>query len=92
MPKPVKQRTKKRPNRPTDVNQWARQLVDESTAEPKPAAPAISKDALSAYMAKLGKKGGKVGGKRRLETMTPDQRSQVAFKAAMKRWDKKRKP
>jgi hypothetical protein len=39
-------------------------------------------------MAKLGAKGGKVGGKRRLDTMTPEQRSEIALKAARTRWAK----
>ena len=38
------------------------------------------------FMAQLGRKGGKVGGKRRLETMTSKQRSEVARKAAKARW------
>ena len=46
---------------------------------------------LSAHMAKLGAKGGKIGGKRRLETMTSEQRSLIALKAAQSRWGKKRK-
>jgi hypothetical protein len=41
------------------------------------------------YMRALGKKGGPIGGKRRLETMTPKQRSAVAKKAAIARWRKK---
>jgi hypothetical protein len=37
-------------------------------------------------MAAMGRKGGKVGGKRRLETMTAKARSDVAKKAAQARW------
>jgi hypothetical protein len=44
---------------------------------------------LSAYMAKLGAKGGKVGGKRRLKTMTKAERVAVARKAASARWKSK---
>jgi hypothetical protein len=40
-------------------------------------------------MAELGRKGGKKGGKRRLETMTAKERSQVAKKAAQARWSAK---
>jgi hypothetical protein len=39
-------------------------------------------------MAKLGAKGGKVGGKRRLKTMTKAERVAVAKKAATSRWKK----
>ena len=43
---------------------------------------------LSAYMAKLGAKGGRIGGKRRLKTMTKAERVAVAKKAAASRWKK----
>ena len=85
MPKPVK----KKRTPPHDINEWARQLVDQSTAEPETeAAPTIAPAALSAYMAALGRRGGKIGGKRRLVTMTQVERSAVAFKAAKARWKK----
>jgi hypothetical protein len=45
---------------------------------------------LSAYMAKLGAKGGKIGGKRRLETMSAAQRRSTALKAARARWGKRK--
>ena len=41
-----------------------------------------------AHMAKLGAKGGKVGGQRRMATMTQEQRSEIALKAARARWAK----
>jgi len=40
---------------------------------------------------KGGKKGGKKGAKRRAESLTPEQRSQIARKAAKARWAKTRK-
>ena len=43
---------------------------------------------LSAYMSEIGKKGGKVGGKRRLQTMSAAARKRVATKAAKARWSK----
>jgi len=49
-----------------------------------------SKSLISQVMSKMGEKGGKIGGKRRLETMTPEERSQAALKAARARWSKKR--
>jgi hypothetical protein len=42
-------------------------------------------------MAQIGSKGGKIGGKRRLQTMTARQRSEVAAKAAKARWSKSKK-
>jgi len=44
---------------------------------------------LSAYLAKLGKKGGKRGGPARAAAMTPEQRSESARKAVNARWAKK---
>jgi hypothetical protein len=39
-------------------------------------------------MREMGAKGGKIGGKRRLETMTDEQRKRSARKAAKARWAK----
>lgn len=82
-----------RPKRPTDPNEWARQMVDESTAEskapePLPAQPEPTREQISAVMAALGRRGGRIGGKRKLETMTKKQRSALASKAAKARWKK----
>jgi len=82
--------------RPRDLNQLARWIVDKSTEEtdlpkeqPAPVVPVPSD--LSAYMSAMGRKGGMVGGKRRLVTMTAAQRKKVAAKAAKARWGKKTK-
>jgi len=42
-------------------------------------------------MREMGAKGGKIGGKRRLETMTDAQRTKSARKAAKARWAKVKK-
>jgi hypothetical protein len=42
-------------------------------------------------MREMGSKGGKIGGKRRLETMTEAQRKKSARKAAKARWAKAKK-
>jgi hypothetical protein len=82
--------------RPRDPNQLAKWIVDRSTSEVEgpeavtvqtPVDPLI----LSAYMSSIGRKGGQIGGKRRLKTMTKAARSKVAAKAARARW-KKTKP
>lgn len=78
--------------RPRDPNQLAKWIVDQSTSEASQpeakAAPAAPVN-LSEYMASIGRKGGQIGGKRRLKTMTKAARSKVAAKAARARWKKK---
>ena len=64
-----------------DVNQLAQRLVAQLTGEQLP-----TKAQISLLMAELGKKGGKIGGKRRLETMTAKERRDAARKAALARW------
>jgi hypothetical protein len=83
----------KNPSR--DPNRLARQLVDLTTdvdgPEPEPEAVlGVSREAVSEYMAHIGRRGGRKGGKRRLQTMTPEQRSAVALKAARARWKKEK--
>lgn len=74
-------------NRPRDPNQLARWVVEESTAEAEDGPAQVPSD-LSQYMAAMGRKGGKIGGKRRLDSMTPAQRREAARKAARARWGK----
>ena len=79
--------------RPRDPNQLAKFIVDSATGQiPEPdakePAPAQPVD-LSAYMAAIGRKGGQIGGKRRLTTMTKEQRKRVAAVAAKARWGKR---
>jgi hypothetical protein len=83
--------------RPRDPNQLAKWIVEQSTTEAPeseelqpPEAATVPAD-LSAYMAAMGRKGGSIGGKRRLLTMTPAQRKAVAAKAAGARWGKVKK-
>lgn len=75
--------------RPRDPNQLAKWIVDQSTEEAQPVPPPPT--GLSAYMAAMGRKGGMVGGKRRLVTMTAEARKKVAAEAARARWGKPKK-
>ena len=75
--------------RPRDPNQLAAWTVAVSTGqipEPEPEPPKVTGSApsstISEYMAAIGRKGGQIGGKRRLKTMTKAQRQRVAAKAA----------
>jgi hypothetical protein len=70
-----------------DVNQLAHRLVQETTGESN-STSGISAAQISQLMAEMGRKGGKIGGKRRLETLTSAQRSEFALKAARARWSK----
>jgi hypothetical protein len=81
--------------RPRDPNQLAKWVMEQSTSEnpiqeqeAKSVKPPVSPEALSRHMAALGRKGGRIGGKRRLKTMTKAQRQRVAAKAARARWKK----
>jgi len=80
-----------------DESQAAFLMIQRSTDEAEPVPEhkstnphTTSKAEISRVMAAMGRKGGRIGGKRRLKTMTPEERSQVALKAAKARWDKKR--
>ena len=44
---------------------------------------------ISMVMAELGRRGGRIGGKRRLVTMTAERRSEIGRQAALKRWGAK---
>lgn len=87
MPKRNKHR-----KRPKDVNELAHYLVGLSTQNGPSEDPlrTVSRPAgLSEYMAAIGQKGGQIGGKRRLRTMTAEERTAVARKAAQARWERK---
>jgi hypothetical protein len=87
-----------KPDRPRDINQLAKFLVDKSTGQIPPDAaldeptpdPETPVDPLRAAAAELGRRGGLKGGKARAAKMTPEQRTEVAKKAAAARWAKRR--
>lgn len=70
------------------VVQSARRVVLESIGDTEQVT--VSKNLVSQVMAAMGRKGGKIGGKRRLVTMTPERRSEVGRLAAQKRWGNKK--
>jgi hypothetical protein len=81
--------------RPRDPNQLAAWTVAVSTGQiptPEPESALVPPTDLSAYMAAIGRKGGQIGGKRRLKTMTKAERSKVAAKAAKARWKRAKRP
>jgi len=69
-----------------DLNQLAKRIVDEATGEEPITPPPPQKNQAAV---ELGRLGGKKGGKARAETLTPEQRSEIARTAAEARWKKK---
>ncbi|HXU20121.1 MAG TPA: hypothetical protein VN788_06020 [Verrucomicrobiae bacterium] len=69
-----------------DPNQIAAAVVALSTSEE----PQVDRETLSRVMAEMGRKGGKIGGKRSMETMTAARRKKRAKAAAKARWKNKK--
>jgi hypothetical protein len=67
-----------------DLNQLAASLVRDATDENSEAAD----DGKGPAAVALGRKGGLKGGKARAAKLTPEQRSEIAKKAAAARWSR----
>lgn len=78
----------KHPKRPRDLNQWAKRMVDIATGAVQDRAPTPEEEGKDAAAVSLGRRGGLKGGKARAEGMTPERRTEIAKKAAQKRWEK----
>ena len=61
---------------------------EKPNGQPKRELPKLTKSVVSQLMAQMGRKGGKIGGKRRAANMTDEQRSAAASMAAKARWAK----
>jgi len=83
------QKRSRKKKRTDDINEMAHQLVARSTGENRQDSSNLRRSAISLFMAEMGRKGGKKGGKARAAKMTPEQRSQSASEASRARWDKK---
>jgi hypothetical protein len=70
-----------------DPVQNARRVVLESIESTE----TVHLTVVQQVMREMGAKGGRIGGKRRLETMTDEQRKRSARKAAKARWAKAKK-
>lgn len=78
---PMPDRSRKRPR---DLNQLAASIVGDATDEDTPApGPDDGKDPAAVA---LGRRGGLKGGKARAAKLTPEQRSEIARRAAAARW------
>lgn len=66
-----------------DVNQIAAEILKAATGEPAPITPKGKKNPAAVA---LGRRGGLKGGKARAASLTPEQRAEIARKAAATRW------
>ena len=67
--------------KPVDLNPMAAAILDEATDEDRDPYQGKNPTAVE-----LGRLGGQKGGKARAAKLTPDQRSEIAKKAAQARW------
>lgn len=79
-----------RPRRPRDPNELAFQVFQEAIGEATP--PREEERTKNPAAVALGKLGGSRGGKARAQSMTAEQRSDSARKAALARWTAKHHP
>ena len=79
----------KRPKKPHDFSIIAHRVVEEATQEDKDAESEQTESKKPDYAA-LGRKGGLKGGKARADKLTPEERKEIARKAAKARWDSRR--
>jgi len=73
----------KKTKMPRDPNQRAKATLDLFTGEREPE-PERVKDPAAV---ELGRRGGLIGGKARAAKLSPEKRSEIARKAAHKRWE-----
>jgi hypothetical protein len=86
-------KTPKKPP-PKDPNKLAFEIVRMSTEEPEPeqtVEPPMERSAISQYLAEIGRKGGLKEGKAWADRLTPEQRTEIAKRAALTRRGKKNK-
>jgi len=79
------ERTRKRPR---DINQLAAQIVQEATGEGSEQRSDQDDSDKNPAAVALGRLGGQKGGKARAAKLTPEQRKEIARKAAAARWHK----
>jgi len=72
---------------PADVNKRAKSIVDIATGESENVKPADGKNPAAV---ELGRLGGLKGGKARAEKLSAKKRTEIAKKAASKRWSDKK--
>lgn len=73
--------------RPTDTNELAKLMVDIATGEVEDNPHGHEKNPAAVA---LGRLGGQRGGRARADSLTPEQRKEIAAKAAAARWKRDR--
>jgi hypothetical protein len=76
----------KHPKRPRDPAQLAKLIVDIATGEVDETVADSTKSGDDKALAALGRIGGLKGGRARAEKLTPEQRREIAQRAAAARW------
>ncbi len=77
-----------KPPKQKDTQQLARSILDAVVPDAEPAKAKKAAKKKNPAAVALGRLGGKVGGKKRAESLTPERRAEIAKKAAAKRWAK----
>ncbi len=76
-----------------DINETAFSIMQQATGQSGPAASvaaALDNEELrKQLMREMGRRGGQKGGKARAKNLTAKQRSEIAKKAALARWNRK---
>lgn len=70
------------PKRPTDINLRAKLILDIATGEIEE-----EKKIKNPVFVESGRKGGALGGKKRAETLSKEQKTDIGRKGAKKRWN-----
>jgi len=78
------EQSSKKPKRPCDLSLLAKKIVEIAT-EGEPTKEPSSKNI---HAVELGRLGGKKGGKARAAKLSPEERKEIARKAAKARWGK----
>lgn len=86
MPKASSKRPKKK--REDEAQSAVRVMNTIAEKSERDAEPVIT-DEMRAAAAAFGRIGGKIGGKKRAETLSPSRRAEIAKQAAAARWGKK---
>ncbi|HEX3754531.1 MAG TPA: hypothetical protein VHV26_05605 [Rhizomicrobium sp.] len=72
------------PKRPRDPNQLAKSIIDIATGQKPDRDPTPEEEGKDPAAVAMGKKGGKA----RADSLTAEQRSEIAKKGAARRWEK----